>query len=222
MSKGPQSQVIGALKACHFGPTMLVVTTSFIVSMNLFSFTESLQIALAILFGQFVVGWSNDVIDFPRDKEAQRANKPLVSGSISLALLKKLILTALILTVLTSALSPLGLKGTLLHLLGIFSATLYNLKLKSTVLSPLPYVISFGALPWAIYLASDSAPPIWLYFGFILFTTAFHFLNVLKDLQWDLDQGVLGLPQRIGRNRSIAVALLLGALGIINLLTVTL
>ena len=139
--------------------------------------------------------------------------KPLVSGEVSLGVLQKLIPVALLSATLISLIGPLGLKGTLVHLLGLLSATLYNLKLKSTIFSPLPYIISFGALPWAIFLGAGSTPPLWLYLALALFTTAFHFLNVVKDLQWDIEQGVLGLPQRIGKTRSVLTASLLAISG---------
>jgi 4-hydroxybenzoate polyprenyltransferase len=73
-------------------------------------------------------------------------------------------------------------------------------------------------MPWAIYLAADATPPAWLYLALALFTTAFHFLNVVKDLQWDLDQGVLGLPQRLGKRDSITIAVFLAISGVLVLL----
>ena len=178
---------------------------------------ESIRISLAIFAGQLVVGWSNEVIDYPLDLAAKRMKKPLVSGLLQIAVLRKLIPLALAAAILLSYISPLGLIGTLVHLFGIFSATTYNLKLKSTVLSPIPYLISFSALPWAIFLAAGEQPPIWLYLSLSLFTVSFHFLNVLKDLEFDIDQGVLGLPQRIGKIGSIIVAALLAALGTLSL-----
>ena len=104
-------------------------------------------------------------------------------------------------------------------MLGLGSATLYNLKLKSTWLSPLPYAISFGAMPFAIYAAVHRHPPVWLIVDFILVSVAFHFLNVIKDLEWDRDQGVLGMPQRIGKRGSaiVSTALILGAIVIVFL-----
>jgi 4-hydroxybenzoate polyprenyltransferase len=89
--------------------------------------------------------------------------------------------------------------------------------LKSTIFSPLPYLLSFSALPWAIYLASGESPPAWLYLALALLTTAFHFLNVLKDLDHDVDQGVLGLPQRMGRTSSIVIAISLALLAILSI-----
>ena len=204
------------LIAAHFGPTVLVVSISFLIARMQFNLIESLQISVAIFAGQLVVGWSNDVIDYPLDRAAMRMKKPLVSGTISETLLRKLIPIALVSATLLSFFSPLGFKGTLLHLLGILSATLYNLKLKSTIFSPLPYLLSFSALPWAIYLASGESPPAWLYLELALFTTAFHFLNVLKDLDHDVDQGVLGLPQRVGRKSSIVIAISLALLAILS------
>jgi 4-hydroxybenzoate polyprenyltransferase len=41
-------------------------------------------------------------------------------------------------------------------------------------------------------------------------------LNVLKDLESDIAQGVLGLPQVLGRRKSIAIALFLSGLGILD------
>jgi 4-hydroxybenzoate polyprenyltransferase len=52
--------------------------------------------------------------------------------------------------------------------------------------------------------------------GFILISSAFHFLNVLKDLESDIAQGVLGLPQVLGRKKSIIIAILLAGLGILD------
>lgn len=218
MKKFEAFPIKSLLIASHFGPTVLVVTISFCISISQFSLSESIRIALAIFAGQLVVGWSNEVIDYPLDRAAGRAKKPLVSGEIALENLRLLIPIALLAAGILSILSPLGLVGTALHLLGILIAMTYNLKLKATILSPIPYLISFGLMPWAIFLAAGEKPPVWLYLALALFTTAFHFLNVIKDLQWDIDQGVRGLPQRIGKQPSIAIAALLAGCGVLVLL----
>jgi 4-hydroxybenzoate polyprenyltransferase len=197
------------LRAAHFGPTVIVTTASFLLSLSQYSLIDSLRVAIAIFAGQLVVGWSNDFIDAPLDIAAQRTKKPIVSKEINPKQLKKSIVVALVAALLLSLFSPLGLTGTLIHFLGILSATFYNLKLKPTILSPLPYIVSFGALPWAIYLPAGNHPPLWLYLDFMLIAVAFHFFNVLKDFQWDIKQGILGLPQRLGRNVSLIISILL-------------
>jgi 4-hydroxybenzoate polyprenyltransferase len=186
------------------------------LSLTQFSIRDSIFIAFAILLGQFVVGWSNDLIDFPRDKAAGRLKKPLVAGTIIEEALRISLGIALPSALIVSLLSPLGVSGTAIHFIGLLSATAYNFKLKSTLLSVVPYIVSFGALPWAIYVAAGNTPPPWIVLGFILFSSAFHFLNVIKDLEADIDQKVMGLPQVLGRKKSIAMAALLGVLGIVN------
>ena len=195
------------LRAAHFGPTVIVTTASFLLSLSQYSIIDSLRVTIAIFAGQLVVGWSNDFIDAPLDIAAQRTKKPIVSKEINPEQLKKSILVALLAALLLSLFSPLGITGTLIHFLGILSATFYNFKLKPTILSPLPYIVSFGALPWAIYLPAGNHPPLWLYLDFMLIAVAFHFFNVLKDFQWDIKQGIMGIPQRLGRNVSLIISI---------------
>jgi len=195
------------LRAAHFGPTLIVTTTTFLLALSQYSIIEALRFAIAIFAGQLVVGWSNDLIDAPLDIAARRTKKPIVGKEIDINQLRKSIVFALLAALLLSLISPLGLIGTLIHFLGLLSATLYNLKLKSTILSPLPYIVSFGALPWAIYLPTGNQPPLWLFIDFMLIAVAFHFFNVLKDFQWDINQGVLGLPQRLGRKTSLVISI---------------
>jgi 4-hydroxybenzoate polyprenyltransferase len=195
------------LRAAHFGPTVIVTVTTFLLSLSQYSLINSIRVAIAIFAGQLVVGWSNDFIDAPLDIAAQRTKKPIVNKEINPEQLKKSIFGALFVALILSLFSPLGLTGTLIHFLGILSATIYNFKLKPTILSPLPYIISFGLLPWAIYLPAGNQPPLWLFIDFMLIAVAFHLFNVLKDFQWDINQGVLGLPQRLGRNASLVISI---------------
>jgi 4-hydroxybenzoate polyprenyltransferase len=206
VNRKPTFSLTGLIRATHFGPTVLVVTISFILARTQYSTPNALEVALAVLAGQCVVGWSNELVDFPRDQAAGRLKKPLVAGAVSQKSLQWGICLALFAAGLLSYFGPLGIKGTLLHALGILSATLYNLKLKQTILSPLPYMISFGGMPFTLYYSNGKFPSVWLVLVFVLFATAFHFLNVLKDLDWDLRQGVLGMPQRLGRLTSLVLA----------------
>ena len=209
--------VLGLIKATHFGPTVLVVTISFLLSLTQFSWVGALQVSCAILAGQCVVGWTNDLLDSQLDRAAGRSKKPLVSGLIGESTLKRAIGIALSVALALSLAGPLGIKGTLIHFLGILSATLYNFGMKKTIYSVLPYVVSFGAMPWAIYLANGKTPPVWIFLGFVTFSSAFHFLNVLKDFEMDVAQGVMGLPQRLGRRMSIACAVVLVIMGLVAL-----
>ena len=213
-----REKVVGMARATHFGPLLIVVSISFVLAFTQLPLAKSLEIALAIFAGQCVVGWTNDLIDQPRDSAAGRIKKPLVNQAVSPKQLRVGIAVALAAAILLSFLGPLGSKGGLLHMLGLASATIYNFGAKATWFSPVPYAISFGALPWAIYAAAGKHPPTWLFVDFILISLAFHFLNVIKDLEWDRTQLVMGLPQRVGKRWSmvaaglcVAVSLLLAA-----------
>ena len=213
-----QRTISGLIKATHFGPTFLVVTISFFLSRMQYQPVDSLRIAIAILAGQCVVGWTNELVDYSLDAAAARSKKPLVGGLVTTNQLRIAISIALFMALLLSLISPLGVIGTLVHALLLLSATMYNLYLKKTVFSVLPYVISFGGLPWAVYLSAGKNPPIWLVLGFIFFSSSFHFLNVFKDLETDVAQGVLGLPQQVGRTASLLIASLLFIAGLLSVL----
>ena len=125
-------KIIGIAKATHFGPTVLVVSISFILSITQLSAAKSFWIALAILTGQCVVGWTNDLVDHPLDHVAGRVKRPLVHQSVSRKQLQIGIATSLALAILLSFFGPLGVRGGLLHMLGLANATIYNFGAKST------------------------------------------------------------------------------------------
>ena len=54
----------------------------------------------------------------------------------------------------------------------------------------------------------------WMLLGGALFGMAAHFINVTKDMDQDQASGIKGLPQRLGKVKSISAAVLLIALGI--------
>jgi 4-hydroxybenzoate polyprenyltransferase len=56
-----------------------------------------------------------------------------------------------------------------------------------------------------------------MWLGGALFGTAAHFINVIKDMSQDQVSGIKGLPQRLGKKRSITAAMLLIALGVLVL-----
>ena len=105
------------LKASHFGPTLIVVTITYCLSLTQYSALNSGRVALAIFSGQLIVGWSNDLLDFELDKGAGRVKKPLVSGELSVGRLRTALPIAAVAAIFLSLSSPLGIMGTLLHLL---------------------------------------------------------------------------------------------------------
>jgi 4-hydroxybenzoate polyprenyltransferase len=173
---------------------------------------------VAIFVGQCFIGWTNDLVDLESDRNAGRVKKPLVSGELDSKTLRTLLPITLILTITISLLSPLNVKGTMVHGVGLFSATLYNVWLKRTVLSFAPYVVSFALLPIAIYSTVNKSAPFWMVAAFATVACSFHFLNVIKDIDEDRQQGLLGLPQRAGKRLSQTIAVALLALAAIDII----
>jgi 4-hydroxybenzoate polyprenyltransferase len=89
------------------------------------------------------------------------------------------------------------------------------------MLSPLPYAIAFAALPSCVVISKDLNPPLWMLLGGALFGMAAHFINVIKDMDQDQASGIKGLPQRLGKTKSIVAAILIILLGVAAVLFVS-
>lgn len=208
----------GLLKAAHFGPTLIVTAISFAFATYYWWEGPAYVIAFGVFTGQLVVGWSNDLYDFDDDLKHQRTKKPLVSGLITKQYLQKWLRFMLPFSFIANLLGPLGLKGGLVYMLGIACGVAYNFYFKFNLLSPLPYAIAFAALPSSVAISKDINPPLWMLFGGALFGMAAHFINVIKDMDQDQASGIKGLPQQLGKTKSIAAAAVLIALGTVALI----
>jgi 4-hydroxybenzoate polyprenyltransferase len=199
--------------ATHLGPTLAVTTVAILLALA--AGVPADRVALlcgAVLAGQVSIGWSNDWLDADRDRAVARPDKPVVQGAVRPQLLRTAALVAVVLAVVLSLL--LGIAPGALLLVLVVSGWAYNLGLKRTALSPLPYVTGFGALPAGVVAAAPGTPvaPWWLVAAGGALGAAAHFANVAPDVEDDLATGVRGLPHRLGAVPSaVAGAVLLGA-----------
>ena len=159
-----------------------------------------------VFTGQLSIGWSNDYLDAERDVLTVRSDKPVASGAIKPRVVG---MAAAVGLVSTSALSVLlGWPGGAVALLTVLSAWAYNLRLKATVLSWLPYALAFGLSP-AIATMSASPPrwpAAWAIAAGSLLGVAAHLANVLPDLAHDVATGIRGLPHRLGARATALTA----------------
>ena len=190
------------LRAAHPEPTAAVTALATAVAASAGrSAAGCLLVAATILTGQLSIGWSNDVIDARRDIAAGRRDKPIAAGEISSRTVAAACAVALALCIPLSFAN--GWRAGLVHLLMVAGGWAYNLGLKRTVFSFVPYAVSFGALPAFLALGLDGhpLPEPWVVLAGALLGVGAHFLNVVPDIEDDLDAGVRGLPQRLGRAR---------------------
>ncbi len=207
---GSGRPVLGLVRACHLQPTLAVtaVTTGLAVLSGRDA-AGCVAVALAVLAGQLSTGWSNDWFDAGRDREVGRTDKPIVAGLVATTTVRAAALTALVLSVPLSLLS--GWRAAIVHLVAIGSAWAYNGSLKATVVSPLPYAVSFGLLPAFVTLGLPGHPwprPVIMVATALLGIGA-HFINTLPDRDGDACTGVAGLPQRMSAGGALRTGVVL-------------
>jgi 4-hydroxybenzoate polyprenyltransferase len=193
--------------ACH--PVPCVAVTIFGTALGAAAGNSAgtcATLAVALLAGQLSIGWSNDRIDRQLDRSAGRVDKPLAGAALPVSWVDRAIAVALVVTVIGSL--ALGWRAGLLHLFAVGCGWAYNLGLKATAVSWLPYAIAFGSLPGVATLAltPPAAPALWAVGAGALLGCTAHLTNALPDLVADRAFGIAGFPHRIGPRPAILLA----------------
>ena len=205
-------RIVALVRCSHPEPVAVVTAVTSALALSAGRGASTVWVALAVLAGQLYVGWSNDFLDRERDREAARPDKPLAGGAIGARAVGVAALVALVATIPLSLASGVGAAA--VHFGALASATAYNLGLKRTVFSALPYALSFSLLPAFVSLGLSPShwPPLWVMGAAGLIGVGGHFAQARPDLAIDRLQGTLGLPQLAGERASaVAAALLLAA-----------
>jgi 4-hydroxybenzoate polyprenyltransferase len=210
------------LRAAHIGPTIAVTTLTALiaVSENLTAY-RGVVVTAAVFAGQLTIGWCNDLADAARDRQVGRTDKPLATGELGPStVLAWLVLAAGACLGLSLV---VGWRSAAVHLgLVVGGGHLYNLALKATLWSWLPYAVAFGTLPAVVTLADPSHhwPRLWMMLAAGVLGVAAHVLNALPDHEDDAKTGMQGMPHRLGQRRSrvsatvlLVVASVIAALG---------
>jgi 4-hydroxybenzoate polyprenyltransferase len=195
------------LRSTHPGPSLAVTTvaTALAVSVGR-GWTGSLVVATSVLLGQFCIGATNDVLDRERDLAAGREDKPVALGTVSARMLAGFAWVTGVSGLLVALLAgPWAAAATA----GVLAGGLaYDVRLKATVWSWLPFVVSFGLLPAVatLGLPGHPWPPAWAAACGAMLGVAAHLANALPDLADDTAAGVVGLPHRLGPRGSTRLA----------------
>jgi len=214
------TSAVGLVRLIHPAPALAVMTLSAALGAIL-SAQSGLPIGsrlllttLAVAGSQVLTGALNDWADRARDTLAQ-PSKPIPSGAASPR--AALLVAAFGAVLQVGASIALGALPLLLGLLASASAVAYNLVLSRTPLSVLPYLVSFGVLPWwvaagvGVELERVAVAP--LLVG--PFAAAAHLANTVRDFDGDARIGSRNLAQVLGRrvafNLAWALAMTVGA-----------
>lgn len=202
------AQAMGLLKSTHPIPSFAVTTFSLMFGVGLsLPIGQLALVGLSVLAQQFSVGLSNDWLDYARDKNVNRSDKPTIRGEVSARSVRNASFTA---GVVALALAwSMGWATGLMMLVMLSVGWSYNLGLKSNAFSVLPYAIGFGILPIFVTLAFEPPqfPMWWVIIAASLLGISAHFANALPDLIDDRETGVRALPHILGQRASgLAIA----------------
>jgi 4-hydroxybenzoate polyprenyltransferase len=159
-------------------------------------------VLLTVLVGQTLLGWHNDVVDRRRDAQHQRTGKPVADGRLEPGEVWFAITCGVLLVV------PLSLSNGLVaggvYLASLVIAGLGNLVLRTSVLSPVPWAVSFALYPaflsyggWGNHDGGSAPQPAMVVLAALL-GIGVHFLTALWGLVADHEDGWRYLPLRLG------------------------
>lgn len=212
---GPASQpggrfdVVRAARIIHPFPTLLNVAATgglgVVAAGGTPDASTLARMLLVMLFAQSAIGVTNDIFDRDLDA-ATKPHKPIVAGLVSP---RAAFVLALMLAGAAVALAAtFGAASFALAMLGIACGLAYDVRLKRTVLSALPFMVAIPVLPlWVwVTLGAWERALWWLLPLGALIGLSLHLANTLPDLDDDAAHGVRGLAHRLGVRRSMALA----------------
>ena len=200
----------GVFFLLHPGPSLLVtIVFVAVVALAAHAFpapARLLQLIGVMLPVQFTIGIVNDLADARADA-ASKPYKPLVRGAVRR---DAGVVIAIALGVLGVALAfTVGLVTGIIVCAGLGAGLLYDLGLRRTVLSWLPWWIGFTALPLAAFAAANRLTLALLLVVplALLASLSLHCANALPDIDADRSTNQVSLPVRLGSRASRGLAL---------------
>ncbi len=162
---------------------------------------RTLLVVAAIVGSQATVGVVNDLRDRDIDATA-KPHKPLISGRATVRGAYMLGIASLFIALVTGA--AMGWVSLLLVVAMTAAGLIYDLWLKRTAASFLPYVLGLPILPvWAWVCVRDAPPRLWITYPLgVLIGLGLHLANALPDAEHDAATGVRGIVQIMGVARA--------------------
>jgi 4-hydroxybenzoate polyprenyltransferase len=212
---------LALVRASHPAPALVV--TAVVTALTAAAGGDSaacLRVALVVLLGQLSIGWCNDAVDAAADAAAKRHDKPVVRGEVDVRVLSRAAGATLLIAV---VLSPvlLGMLGGVAHVVAVVAAWAYNLRLKDTAWSALPYAVAFGLVPVvAAGAGAGVAPQPWAVLAGATLGVGAHLANTARDVSGDRAVGRGGLAVRLGERWARLAAVVSFWLGTVVVLAV--
>jgi 4-hydroxybenzoate polyprenyltransferase len=158
---------------------------------------------------QFAIGAVNDLADIERDAGAKRA-KPIPAGLLSPGTARVVAAGTLIVGLGLAASVGLGVAG--LAALGAGAGIAYDVRLKGTPISWLPYAVGIPLLPLFAWLGASGTIPAAILVASVVAVpagAALALANELPDLERDARAGLSSVGLMLGRRRTWAIGAVL-------------
>jgi 4-hydroxybenzoate polyprenyltransferase len=198
--------MLHALRIIHPFPTLLNVAATGGLALVAASGAPDpsvlARMLLVMLCAQSAIGITNDYCDRSLDART-KPWKPIVAGYVqpSMAMAAALALIAA-----TAALAvTLGAGGFALAMLGLACGFAYDVWLKRSIFSAVPYMVAIPTLPLWVWVAAGEwrGELLWLIPLGALIGLALHLANTLPDIEGDAAAGVSGMAHRLGARGSM-------------------
>ena len=199
----------------HPFPSLLVATLTLLlipVADRHAGLARYVALSLGMLYYQCCIGVTNDLVDAADDAVA-KPWKALASGAIGR---RAAVLLSVALGLIGLGLTaPLGVAAWLIGVAGLGCGLSYDLWLKRSPLSWLPWSIAFPLIPTWVWVASGSWSPflLWVWPLGALFGLSLHLANQAPDAEGDAAQGIDSLVQRLGMRNAARLAVVLFVVG---------
>ncbi len=202
-------RALAAARVIHPFPTLLNVGATLALALIAHGGVPSagvmFRLGAAMFCAQAAIGAANDYYD--RDLDAQtKPWKPVARGLIdprtALALAAGFALAG---AVLAATFGPLSVAA---GAAGLVAGLAYDMRLKRSLLSALPFMVALPALPiWVWVSLGEPLDELWWLLPFApLAGLAVHLSNTAPDIETDARVGVRGLPHVLGVRRSLVLA----------------
>jgi 4-hydroxybenzoate polyprenyltransferase len=190
----------GLVRLVHPFPSLLdAVVTGVIAAMAGGSPTVCLRLAIAMFCLQAAIGTVNDIVDVAADKD-RKVGKPIPAGAVDPSVARLVAAGALALGLALSVLS--GPAVLAIAIVGTAIGLAYDLRLKGTQWSWLPFALGIPLLPVYAWLGGSGGLPeaflIVLPMAFLA-GAALAYANALADLERDRAAGTRTVATALGR-----------------------
>ncbi len=155
------------------------------------------SLGVGMLLFQFCIGVTNDLVD-SADDAVEKPWKPLAAGVMSH---RSATILAFALGIAGLAFTaPVGPRAWLVGVAGLACGLSYDLRVKRSPLSWLPWSLAFPLIPTWVWVATSEWSPflLWVWPLGALFGLSLHLANQAPDAAGDAAQGIDSLVQRLG------------------------